>query len=308
MTVADTITDITPDGLSDAVRTSDAYRHAGIELSLSEVVLEAVMEGSDSVPHDDESEIFEIEESKCSFESRYVLNLVMEGPLDKRRFQRDYAKAVQYSAPTALKPLAVYVSGDHNDYYINVTQRHLGGSQTRIDVEDQFDEDEVENGSGYHPTELARLADELIDETKSFVEMMSRSIYEYLRDEIFYRGSDEVVDDNIRANEYEFDEEGNRDEGELQFDELDDSAKERARDWYRESDDQDVSDSADQIKEALEDLGWTDVEVWYRISFSQGDEASFTGYLLASQMMRILDSMPEYTVQELFNRASRLNR
>lgn len=60
-----------------------------------------------------------------------------------------------------------------------------------------------------------------------------------------------------------------------QFDELSESAKEKARDWWRSVDDRDVSHVLDNFKTEMEKLGVEVSKFTYSVSYSQGDGAGF---------------------------------
>src|SRR6478609_10964036 len=65
-----------------------------------------------------------------------------------------------------------------------------------------------------------------------------------------------------------------------EYKELDDKAKERARNWYRsafEGDDTWSRGPLETAKEYLELFGFADVKIFYSGFWSQGDGASFTG-------------------------------
>lgn len=124
------------------------------------------------------------------------------------------------------------------------------------------------------------LESEAIEAIKELVVDICQSIYRSLEKEYDWLMSDESVDENIRANDYEFDEDGDRDvHGTLHFNDLDDRAKERARDWYRRGAlDYEWWDSTeDYWKDWLVRAGFSDPEIAFSGFSSQGDGASFTG-------------------------------
>lgn len=110
----------------------------------------------------------------------------------------------------------------------------------------------------------------------------NRKIYREL--EAFYEDSrsDEVVEGNIEANDYEFDDEGNReDDTGIHYADLDDAGKARARDWWREAsaayDDIDWSESVIlEWRWLLWNKGFEGVDIGFSGFWSQGDGASFT--------------------------------
>jgi hypothetical protein len=121
----------------------------------------------------------------------------------------------------------------------------------------------------------------LEEEVNDYVREVSDAIYHELEAEWDSRQEDSYVDDLIAANEWKFSEDGDflgHDEG-LPFDELEDSAKETARDRVREMEAED-SNWHDFIiedwQQRLENKGFNDPEIQYSGFWSQGDGASFT--------------------------------
>lgn len=108
----------------------------------------------------------------------------------------------------------------------------------------------------------------------------NRKIYQELEASYEDSISEEVVADNIRANEYTFDEDGNRDDdGGFQYNQLGDDAKETARQWYVEGHNDDNYWAEYVIAEwrwLLWNKGFEGVEINYSGFWSQGDGASFT--------------------------------
>lgn len=77
------------------------------------------------------------------------------------------------------------------------------------------------------------------------------------------------------------------------FDELSDKAKEKVREWF--SPDIDLSYVIDDFKVKGKALGYRVDDVQYRISYSQGDGASWTGLAnIATFAARVPDSDPNY--------------
>jgi len=97
-----------------------------------------------------------------------------------------------------------------------------------------------------------------------------------------YEISDENAVEAIKANEYEFDEDGARDQnGEFQYDQLSPDAQAKAKEWWLNSkyDDGDTYWSELIIAEwkwLLKNKGFDEVEIAFRGFSSQGDGASFT--------------------------------
>lgn len=92
--------------------------------------------------------------------------------------------------------------------------------------------------------------------------------------------SDEQVAENIEANGYEFNAEGRREDGTgITYEQLDDDAKERARNWWREAGADDNYWSEPVVAEwkwLLDQKGFYGVEINWTGFWSQGDGASFT--------------------------------
>ena len=77
------------------------------------------------------------------------------------------------------------------------------------------------------------------------------------------------------------------------FNELDDRAKDKVREWF--SPDIDLSYVVDDFKEKGAELGFRLDDVQYRVSYSQGDGASWTGQVnIAAFAARVPDSDPNY--------------
>jgi hypothetical protein len=111
---------------------------------------------------------------------------------------------------------------------------------------------------------------------------INKRIYKSLEAEYEYQTADEQVEEGIRANEYDFDEDGDRG-GDLTYDQLEDQAKKKARDWFRQGccEDSYWSESTlDDWKETLMEMGFgydkDSVDISFSGFWSQGDGASFT--------------------------------
>ena len=123
---------------------------------------------------------------------------------------------------------------------------------------------------------------------------INHKIYRALEREWDYRNKDETVDEDIRANDYDFDQDGNREEGTgIKFDQLGDRAKITARDWFRQGNTDDNFWSEHIIEEwtsELKKMGFgspvqpsfhqsnsqSDPEISWSGFWTQGDGASFT--------------------------------
>lgn len=128
--------------------------------------------------------------------------------------------------------------------------------------------------------EIEKAANEVEERVQKEVRTTSKKIYRALEKEWDWRNADEQVDEDIRANDYDFDENGERDDdGGFKFDQLDDSAKEKAREWMKEGNTQDNFWSEhiiDEWKEELDKMGFPDADISWSGFWSQGDGASFT--------------------------------
>lgn len=167
---------------------------------------------------------------------------------------------------TYVKDSQLYVSGRvtrHSSHYV-----HQHSTSFELEVADIPPE---------HEAEIERLANECEDAIKEEIVDINDKIYKALEREWDYLNSDEAVDETIVANDYEFDEDGDRG-GNLHFVQLNDEAKERARDWYRNGGlDYEWWDSIeDEWKQELEELGFNEPDIAFSGFSSQGDGASFT--------------------------------
>lgn len=94
--------------------------------------------------------------------------------------------------------------------------------------------------------------------------------------------SEPVVAENIKANDYDFDENGRRDDdGGFKYDQLTPSAQEKAREWWVNAENETGSNYyAEPVvaewKWLLQNKGFNDVEINWSGFWSQGDGASFT--------------------------------
>lgn len=133
------------------------------------------------------------------------------------------------------------------------------------------------------PDQFAKIANSVDADISAQVVDINDAIYRDLEKEHTYQFHGEGAEESIRANEYEFDENGSREDGTgLHYDDLDDSAQEKAKEWFSGS-----SAYEDWYESVLE--GWKDrlMEMGFgskhdvpEINFSgfwnQGDGASFT--------------------------------
>jgi len=111
---------------------------------------------------------------------------------------------------------------------------------------------------------------------------INKAIYQQLEREYEYQTSGEGAKESLRANDYEFTEEGQReDKTGIRYDDLSDEAKERALSWWSESFSGDDSWSESVIEDwkehRLPEMGFGEnAEIAFSGFWSQGDGASFT--------------------------------
>ncbi len=75
-----------------------------------------------------------------------------------------------------------------------------------------------------------------------------------------------------------------------QFEELDDKAKERARDWYRE--DMDLSDSLRELFEHdVGEAGYPTEKIEWSLGYCQGDGMAFYGRLTEEDLVRVAERL-----------------
>ena len=168
-----------------------------------------------------------------------------------------------------MREADMYVSGQvtRTDHHYS----HEHSTTFALEVSDMPPEHEAEIEAAANEAE-EMIAEEIVD--------INHKIYKALEREWDYLNSDEAVEEMIHANEYEFTEEGEREDGGgFQFDQLADDAKETARDWYREGGfDYEWWDSIeDEWKVEIEEMGFQNVDIAFSGFSSQGDGASFTG-------------------------------
>lgn len=131
--------------------------------------------------------------------------------------------------------------------------------------------------------------DTLEKHLEQVIVVWNKEIYKNLETEWDYMHSDAQIEDSLRTNEYDFDEDGSRYDDDdrhaprFKYDQLNERAKKRARDWYREGIDQNGYPWYDYIiddwKTRLAAKGFEDVDIQFSGFYSQGDGASFTGYI-----------------------------
>jgi len=161
----------------------------------------------------------------------------------------------------------IYISGkvrrtDHHYVHENTTTFSLEMG----DMPEEVDTEETGN--------LANAAEALI---QAECVKINHKIYKALEREWDWLNSDESVDEMMEANVYTFDEEG-EEGGDIPFAQLDDDAKETARDWYRSDgfDYQWWDHIYEEWTAELEDMGFGGIDISFSGFSSQGDGASFT--------------------------------
>lgn len=125
--------------------------------------------------------------------------------------------------------------------------------------------------------EVNRLEEDINDNLRRWNHKIYRELEASYEDYV----SDDQVAENLRANEYTFDEDGNLGDGEIPYDELEQRAQARARDKWREHLDQNDWDHLSESviaewKWLLKNKGFNDVKISWSGFGSQGDGASFT--------------------------------
>jgi hypothetical protein len=162
----------------------------------------------------------------------------------------------------------------HNNHYV-----HQKSTSFEMEADLRY---ATRNGEEITPEEQSN-GDDLLnkaqEDIQSLVVNINHAIYSSLENEYNYQTSDEQVEEVINANEYDFDEDGDRG-GDLTYDQLEDHAKMKARDWYRQifGEDSYWSESTlEDWKQFLVDIGFGDEpEIAFSGFSSQGDGASFT--------------------------------
>lgn len=124
--------------------------------------------------------------------------------------------------------------------------------------------------------EVGKLADVVENLIQEECVRINHKIYKALEREWDWLNSDESVDEMMAANLYTFDEEGDEG-GTIPFDQLNDDAKETARDWYRSDgfDYQWWDHTYEEWTAELEEMGFAGVDISFSGFSSQGDGASF---------------------------------
>ena len=86
------------------------------------------------------------------------------------------------------------------------------------------------------------------------------------------------------------------------YEELNDTAKERARQKYGMFDDHDAEILTDAFEEELEELGYTDADVRWSLSCCQGDGVSFTGEWSGAELRAICNRVYNGDIPKNINR------
>jgi len=174
---------------------------------------------------------------------------------------------------------SLYTSGSVS----RTSNRYVHEKSTSFDWEFDFrvtkDGVDLDEATKMEGENLMSAAKEDIDQ---IIIDINHAIYKSLEAEYEYQTSDEQVEESIRANGYEFDEFGSVG-GDFTYDQLEDRAKEKARDWFRKGccDDSYWSElTLDDWTETLTEMGFgydkDSVDILFSGFGSQGDGASFT--------------------------------
>lgn len=163
---------------------------------------------------------------------------------------------------------------------------HERSTEADIDYSLYMDDDALSSMTDVAKQELDSDINELVGRLdRELNERMvdwNHKIYRELESAYEYSRSDEVVAETIIANEYTFDEDGNRDDDEnILYHQLNDEAKQRAREWWVNGEDEsgDTYYAEPVIAEwkwLLDQKGFKEVEINWSGFWSQGDGASFT--------------------------------
>jgi len=182
-----------------------------------------------------------------------------------------------YAFVSKLDQESLYISGSvtrHNHHYVHEKTTDF---ETEIDFRGA-----TKNGEELTPEEHNMgdtLVNKAVEDIQNLVVRINKAIYKSLEKEYEWQTADEQIDEMIRSNEYEFDEDGDWDQGgEFHFDDLQPVAKEKARNWAREglfgSDWYNLV--IEDWQQFLSDIGFDDSEIAFSGFSSQGDGASFT--------------------------------
>lgn len=150
---------------------------------------------------------------------------------------------------------------------------------------------------------IGKLLNELEKEIQESLPDWNTKIYRELEQAYEWSVSEEVVAENIEANNYTFDEDGKRDEGDLLYSQLNDAAKQKAREWWVESslrhgDTYYAEPVVAEWKWLLTSKGFGDVEINWSGFWSQGDGASFTAGSFDLKKFRSFPDPLEFPEQE----------
>jgi len=188
----------------------------------------------------------------------------IERYITKTPYLPDYAAL----ARIVVEHPEIYIQGQvkRTDHHY-VHERSTDFTLEMLDMPPEVDTEET--------GELANRVEKLIGEE---IVNINQKIYRALEREWDYLNSDEQIDDNVQMHDWTFSAEGEHDAGDLHFNQLNDEAKERAREWYRDSGlDYDWWVHVyDEWKAELKEMGFDNVDISFSGFSSQGDGASFT--------------------------------
>jgi hypothetical protein len=193
-------------------------------------------------------------------------------------------QAMQYGWLFKLKELL-----DRYGVYMGISvtrnsSHYFHAKTVSVDIEDDWggaqDPETGEPPSDEIESDILALVAKLRDHLQEAVETISNKIYRELEKEYEYSYWGEGAEDSIRANEYEFDEYGERlDGGGYQYDQLDGTGKVKAKEWWASTSSDDTywyESLLDDWKERLEEMGFGNPDIGFSGFSSQGDGASFT--------------------------------
>jgi len=128
---------------------------------------------------------------------------------------------------------------------------------------------------------IGKLLDRLEKDIDERMVDWNRKIYKELEAAYDWSVSEEVVAETIESNDYRFSEDGEYDEGNLLYSQLNDRAKQKAREWWVQGEDaMGQNYYAEPVvaewKWLLKNKGFDDADISWSGFSSQGDGASFT--------------------------------
>ena len=169
----------------------------------------------------------------------------------------------------------------HSSRYV-----HESSTTFTMDASYAWPDDMPEDAQRQEEQRVDPLVNKLEETLKEQIVAWNRKIYAELEAAYNDSLSVEVVADNIQANEYAFDEEGEFNAGELHYEQLSPESKARAREWWIEQSSGDTDFAEPVIAEwkwLLQRKGFENVDIAWSGFSTQGDGASFTALSLDFQ-------------------------